>query len=134
MNALTLWQPWAGLVVWGGKRVENRPWYPPKNLIGKRFAIHAGRTYDVDADARFGPEVKAIHRHGRVLGAIVGTAVLDFAIDSPAGLSPDLRRWFFGPVGWILKDIQPVQPIWCRGFQKLWTVPPELEAQLRPVA
>lgn len=130
MDALTLWQPWAGLVVWGGKRVENRKRFPPKKLIGKRFAIHAGLVYDDSAEERFGAEVKALHRMARVHGAIIGTAVLDFAVRGPEGLPPELRRWFFGPVGWVLKDIRPVKPVWCRGFVGVWRVPSDVEAQL----
>src|SRR5437868_15092636 len=47
MRALTLTQPWAGIVAAGVKLVENRP----RSMIrrddfGKRFALHASRTFD----------------------------------------------------------------------------------------
>ena len=42
MKALTLHQPWASLIACGAKRIETRSWPPPKSLIGKRIAIHAG--------------------------------------------------------------------------------------------
>lgn len=42
MLALTLWQPWA----WAHKRVENRPWAPPRTVWGDTIAIHAGMTFD----------------------------------------------------------------------------------------
>ena len=49
MRALTLWQPWAWLVANGHKLVENRPWAPSPTALppGHRFAIHAGKRYEV---------------------------------------------------------------------------------------
>src|SRR4051812_28178657 len=44
MRALTLTQPWAGLIASGLKLVENRPRRMIKPAdFGKPFAIHAGR-------------------------------------------------------------------------------------------
>lgn len=42
MKALTIWQPWASLVVAGAKPYEFRGWRPPRSIIGQRIAIHAG--------------------------------------------------------------------------------------------
>jgi hypothetical protein len=42
MKALTIWQPWASLILVGAKPYEFRGWPPPKWLIGRRLAIHAG--------------------------------------------------------------------------------------------
>lgn len=42
MKALTIWQPWATLIMIGAKPYEFRSWKPPAWLIGKRLAIHAG--------------------------------------------------------------------------------------------
>ena len=42
LPALTIWQPWATLIVAGAKPYEFRGWCPPKFYIGKRIAIHAG--------------------------------------------------------------------------------------------
>ncbi|GGZ02449.1 ASCH domain-containing protein [Novosphingobium colocasiae] len=41
MKALTLWQPWASLVIAGAKPYEFRSWRPPASLIGQRIVIHA---------------------------------------------------------------------------------------------
>ena len=43
MKALTLWLPWASLVAAGLKTSETRSWPPPRDLIGKRLAIHQGQ-------------------------------------------------------------------------------------------
>ena len=46
-RALTLTQPWGGLIVSGVKRIENRPWKPAAHMLGRRFAIHASREIDL---------------------------------------------------------------------------------------
>ena len=42
MRAVTLWQPWASLVMGGWKPYEFRPYRAPKWLEGHRIVIHAG--------------------------------------------------------------------------------------------
>lgn len=42
MKALTIWQPWATLIMIGAKPYEFRSWQPPSWLVGNRLAIHAG--------------------------------------------------------------------------------------------
>lgn len=42
MKALTIWQPWASLIMLGAKPYEFRGWKPPRSIIGQRLAIHAG--------------------------------------------------------------------------------------------
>ncbi|GAB7553158.1 hypothetical protein NRB_26640 [Novosphingobium sp. 11B] len=42
MKALTIWQPWASLIVAGAKPFEFRGWRAPRSLIGQRIVIHAG--------------------------------------------------------------------------------------------
>lgn len=41
MKALTIWQPWASLIIAGAKPYEFRGWRPPRSLIGQRIVIHA---------------------------------------------------------------------------------------------
>ena len=43
MRAFTLHQPRAQLMVWGLKNIETRSWTAPRDLIGQRMAIHAGK-------------------------------------------------------------------------------------------
>lgn len=42
MLTLTVWQPWASLIMIGAKPYEFRSWRPPFKLIGERMVIHAG--------------------------------------------------------------------------------------------
>jgi len=43
MKALSVRQPWAWAIC-HGRDVENRPWAPPENVLGKFIAIHASST------------------------------------------------------------------------------------------
>ncbi len=51
LRALTVWEPWAGLLAIGIKRVENRTWRPRDGelRVGEHVAIHAGTKYDRDS-------------------------------------------------------------------------------------
>jgi hypothetical protein len=146
MRALTLWRPWAWAIVAGHKPVENRPWPPPRNMVAVPFAIHAGKRWD-DEGARAilnlvgtddfpddDPLVKAV-------GAIIGVATVDRVVRSTA--SPDLdpshpgtltdyeRLWFFGPYGWVLRDVVRLrEAVPCRGHQLFWTLPAAVEAEV----
>lgn len=42
LNALTVWQPWATLIMVGAKPFEFRGHRAPRSIIGKRLVIHAG--------------------------------------------------------------------------------------------
>jgi hypothetical protein len=41
MKALTIWQPWASLIMAGAKPYEFRGWRPPASAIGQRIVVHA---------------------------------------------------------------------------------------------
>jgi len=41
MKALTIWQPWASLIMAGAKPYKFRSWRPPASVIGQRIVIHA---------------------------------------------------------------------------------------------
>ena len=70
--ALTVWQPWASLIVSGAKPFEFRRWEAPLQLIGQRIAIHAAKRKMDPAEVRWmihevenrlvGEEVKEVGR------------------------------------------------------------------------
>jgi hypothetical protein len=138
VKALTIKQPWADAICFLGKRVENRSWRPPAELVGQRIAIHAAKAFDTRGHDRFyatdlvGPTGVVsfaqwlMMSNPRVRGAIVATAVLVRVVEQ--GDSP----WFSGPVGWVLDELRVLlEPLECRGAQRLWTVPIAIEEALR---
>lgn len=42
LKALTIWQPWASLIMAGFKPYEFRRWPAPRYVVGQRILIHAG--------------------------------------------------------------------------------------------
>jgi hypothetical protein len=149
MKALTLWQPWASLIIAGAKPYEFRSWPAPVSLIGQRIAIHAGaRTVKPD-------EVRALllgmrasqcsehpRRHSGLrteiavpilegtmarlpLSSILGTAILGEPTKNPIvdghHLVADSDRTDHLNWGWPLTDIERFEPpIPARGAQGLW--------------
>lgn len=143
MYGLTLYTPWAGAVAIGAKCVENRPWAPPKPLIGNLLAIHAGLHHDKAAEAAFRdgpftrllpvpyqdiPQAKGcIVAVTRVIGSVYGFRELALHEFERRGMA-DQYPWFFGPYGWLLEQtVLLKEPVPCRGFQRVWRLPPEVE-------
>ena len=131
LYALTLHRPWAALIAQGYKTVENRQWSPPGSILkpGEWFAIHAGKTLDAECpDFAINNGVPSSFfddPRNFVDSAIIAVARFGGVVrcsDDP---------WFVGPVGWVLTEVVPIQPVACRGAQKLWVVPAELVAEVR---
>jgi hypothetical protein len=161
VRALTLTQPWAGLVAAGIKLVENRPRHMIKREdVGKPFAIHASREIDAttyNRIAQLAPDVLLFgeagrpvipckrdwYRLSRITSAVIAVATLDSIVDplacgidpdsdeARAVLAPDQRRWFFGPIGYVLRDVRALAaPVACRGYQAFWTLPADVAARV----
>lgn len=153
MRALTLTQPWAGLVASGIKRIENRPRPIIKREdFGKPFALHAGKAIDESVYGRIfdiAPELPGRtpaeygcrwHRLSRITSAAIGVATVERAVmlrpdgavvDMHTGERVDLGdqlRWFFGPIGYVLRDVRALAtPVPCPGKQPFWHLPPNIE-------
>lgn len=59
--------------------------------------------------------------------------IAEYGIEAIVGvggeIEPNQRRWFFGPVGYVLRDVIALpKPIQCRGYQGFWTLPEEISA------
>lgn len=135
MKALTLKQPWAWAVARAGKDVENRTWKPPASIIGQRIAIHAGKTWDRDGDLALCHLVEGFGHPGPAdltYGAIVAVATVKGFMGPELGAARWILHWFNGaPYAWLLADVITLpEPIPCKGNQGLWTVPPDIEAEI----
>lgn len=148
MKALTIWQPWASLIIAGVKPYEFRSWPAPEGAVGRRIAIHAGarpakKGEIADLIARLrGPEpwttalrpgalelLERAHTAPRslVLSCVLGTAVLGQPV-----LGTSVVPEFGGPVNdsdrhkhatwaWPLTDIERFdEPVPAVGAQGFW--------------
>ena len=118
-------------------------------MLGVPFAIHAGKRYDWDAEdaiARCGVDLPNADPTFDARGAVIGVATIERVVsvsclpgypDHSSALTPEQCRWFFGPFGWVLRDVARLsEPVPSRGYQMFWTQPSDVEtavvAQLSP--
>lgn len=137
MKAITVTQPWAGLLVAGIKPIENRP----RQIIALRsipirLAIHASREVDesafdkiaeIDPGLRIAFDTKNwIDRLCRITSAVLGVARCYDVVDesSISRVVEEHQRWFFGKYGYLLDEAVTLKtPVLCRGMLGLWTLP-----------
>lgn len=150
MRALTIWQPWASLVMIGAKPMEFRKWdYRARNQVtpGERIVIHAGarpirlpEVQDIylrlaSGDTSLNTE-KARPLIERLLAAHKGQGILPLAVGlgtAVIGTPRDVDRLFKAPDsdrikhhmwGWPLTHIMRwTEPVPCRGLQGFWSWP-----------
>jgi hypothetical protein len=124
MKALSIRQPWAWLIIHGGKDIENRTWH---TKLRGRFLVHAskGMTRAEYVDAL---EVVVRSAHIDVLrnfpmfddlqrGGIIGSVELVDSVDTSD--SP----WYMGQKGFVLRDPQPLQFVPLKGKLNFFPVP-----------
>lgn len=131
MKCLTVCEPFASAIVFGGKCIENR-----QRTIGHvgPLLIHAGKSLDW-----FSPEgiawlhdrwdgcpanpVRAMHEFKPRMGKVIGM-VYACAPANPDNLTELQRPWFTGPVGIPVLGASAIQiPFGVRGQQGVFTVP-----------
>jgi hypothetical protein len=132
MKAISILQPWAHLIIHGGKDIENREWWTG---FRGRVAIHASKRSDrSESEAatqmmyRLGMNKPCIAPHAIAFGAIIGTVeIVDCVKDS---MSP----WFFGTYGFVLRNpVSLTTPVPCRGALGFWDIPADVLSQMREV-
>lgn len=87
-------------------------------------------------------------RLSRITSAVIAVATIDKVFDgwdedtilehadalsfsNGEKLGPGQVRWFFGPVGYVLRDVHALrEPVPCRGWQGFWTLSLEVEARV----
>lgn len=124
MLALSIRQPWAWLILHGGKDIENRDW---STKVRGRVLIHAskGMTLDEWSDAwEFaGSAARQLGRDAGVTahtierGGIVGSVeIINCTTHSDS-------RWFVGRHGFVLRDPKPLPFVPWKGRLGFFDVP-----------
>ncbi len=115
--AITVYQPWADLIVRGIKDIENRSW--PTRFRG-RILIHAGRTikWDVVKEVRRSLGLNSPDDYEPQTMAIVGMAEIVDCVTNHRS------RFFIGAYGFVLRNaIAFRKPIRFRVRQGIFRVP-----------
>ena len=128
MKALTLWQPWASLIVLRQKRFETRSW-KLDGLIGERIAIHAAKRPSEGLDSELIDELAklALNPAHLPLGVVVGGGVITGFYRTEA-IAPSLPRpelvfgdYSPGRWAWRIEDVVALpEPVPARGRQGIW--------------
>lgn len=130
MKALSLWQPWASLVVLGLKQYETRSW---KTAYRGTLVIHAAKTWNDDLLIdwnRF--QLNAGRRFDVPRGVALGTVdLIDICpveiLLTQLGFRYSDEFYFgnYSPGRYAWKLANPIlfaEPIPCAGHQRLWEV------------
>jgi hypothetical protein len=124
MKALSIRQPWAWLIIHGGKDVENRTWHTKHR---GRFLVHARAEYcealelvmraaHIDVLRGF-PMFEDLQRGG-IIGSVELVDSLDTS-DSP---------WYMGEKAFALRNPEPLPFMPFKGRLNFFEVPDELMA------
>jgi hypothetical protein len=134
--ALSFLQPWAWIVVHGGKRTENRTW--KKKTPAEPFYIHASAKmpkgeYDRACAfaSRAAPHLKVPEPEELLLGGIIGQArITGCRWNTPDVLAADL--WAMeNQYGYALTDVRPTPYVKCKGLPGIfWPVPEAIRIDL----
>lgn len=143
IRGLTLYQPWAGLIAVGAKKVETRSWRTPYRGL---LAIHAGKTrapFDLEQillDAAglspsTAPDVVQAKGAFVAIVNLTGCIPTERAVSTVAALGKVEREfgdYSPGRWAWLLTDVVALDPVIpTRGAMGLWSVPPMIEQELR---
>lgn len=123
--ALSVRQPWAWLIIYGGKDVENRDWF---TRVRGRFFVHASKgCTQVEYDSAFDfcrarnlmlpPPLRQLQR-----GGIVGSVEIHDCVQHSES------RWFIGEHGFMLREPQPLQFTPLVGKLGFFRVPEDVRA------
>lgn len=136
MKVISIWQPWASLIVHGLKFFETRTWAAPKSLIGQTLGIAATKNITPDQRATYAdpnfqffyeqsglPELEELPR-----GYLLGTVTLDSIEEITQEFFDDITLeeqafgWYnLGGYAWRLRDARPlVNPIPIQGKQGIY--------------
>ncbi|CCG43340.1 ASCH domain-containing protein [Magnetospirillum molischianum] len=136
MKALSVWQPWALLLVTGHKRIETRPWPAPNGLIGQEVAIASCKNLRTEQRVAYAAPDFQVHYAATGLpplaelprGAVIGkTKLLDCKLmtDELIARIPDRERAFGiyapGRFAWFMGEpIRFNNPVPASGRLGLW--------------
>ncbi len=117
MKALSIKQPWAELILQGKKKIELRKW---NTKFRGEFFIHSSKVPDANAMKKFGFERLP---GGFILGKAEIVDIKNYK-DNRKEFEKDknlhLATSDWGDFGFILKNVQRIEPIKCNGSLGFW--------------
>jgi hypothetical protein len=118
MKIITIRQPWAHLIVNGGKSIENRTW---ATSYRGPVLIHASLNVNRALCLKHRLDPDTLPR-----GGVVGIAEIADCVNKHSS------RWFLGPYGFVLRKRRPLPFIKWKGALGLREVPSRLLGRISP--
>lgn len=150
MKAISIWQPFATLIVRGFKIFETRTWPAPKSVIGQRIGIASTKALRPEQRAHFHDEEFQTNYQRLGLperledlphGFMLGTAIVDSVelmteefLEEVSNEEKSYGWWQEGFYAWRMASPEVFQrPIPVRGAQGLyeWRNPDEVHEEER---
>lgn len=139
-RALSIHQPWASMIAWGIKRIENRDWRP-RSMLGERIAVHATKQIEehsidrvLELDWSLRPWIDRMRTVGWPTGAIIGTARITGwceTVNEVALFDLEQVKWFVGRYGIKLEEARNISlRIPCSGMPGFWPLGEAVQQQL----
>lgn len=136
MKAISIKQPWASLVIYGGKDIENRTW---RTTYRGPVLIHASKRLDqkeiygflcLKGDRNivieYWPKEISYRYDEMPLGGIIGVVdIVDCVTESDS-------KWFVGPFGFVLANPRPLPFHACRGALGFWNCDHPIQQEVQP--
>ena len=123
---LSVWQPWASLLVSGIKNIENREWKLPEKFLNQKIYIHASKKKDwfefEIANQKFQSfmnnkeSLQPSNSDSWKFGGIIGWVIFDKIVTESESI------WYFGTYGFHVKEFGEIPFLECRGHQKIFYV------------
>lgn len=124
MTAITVLQPFAALIAAGAKREEHRP-FRPQRVIGKRLAIHAGKSPPSAADIEAAERIARDNRYWTAAKPVLGEDPASWAYGRVVAVVTvgEPKPCEVGGWLWPLGDVRAATSAEVRGQQSLFDIP-----------
>lgn len=142
MKVISIWQPYASLLIHGFKTIETRGWKAPERLIGTEICIASTKIITVDQRFAFNrPEFQRFYRETGLValddlpcGCVLGTVLLHSSEVIDEDIIDDITEeeyefgWFTpGRYAWRVRNPKPFKvPVPARGKQGIWDWNPNI--------
>ena len=136
MKVISVWNPWATLIVHGFKIFETRSWPAPKSMLGQTLGIASTRKVNPVQRAAFDEPLFAgfyfmtglpvLHElpHGYLLGTVTLDSVEHITEEFLLDITEEERAYGWHDIGryaWRLKNVVKFdEPIPIMGKQGIW--------------
>lgn len=136
MKCISIWQPWASLIVHGMKFFETRSWSAPRSLMGQTLGIASTKHITPDQRAAYAdPNFQRLYAlsglppldelpRGMLLGTVSLDSVEIITEEFLDGITIEERAFGWhepGNYAWRLRDARSLRhPIPVSGKQGIW--------------